>query len=93
VQYGPPGAGKTTLIRHLAAMPGLDVYNLHLSQAGLDDTSLEGLLNRLPEKSLLVMEDTHVAFTSPTANREAVYTNDHTTGVSSLGVEQSSASR
>lgn len=71
-KHGPPGSGKTSLIRHLAAILNLHIYTIHLSRAGLDDTGLATLINALPERCLLVMEDIDAAFTSPMRNRDAI---------------------
>ncbi|RDB27800.1 Mitochondrial chaperone BCS1 [Hypsizygus marmoreus] len=67
--HGPPGSGKTSLIRTLAGALGLSVYPLILSQEGMDDSRLTTLVNALPKYCIAVMEDIDAAFTY-SVNRE-----------------------
>ena len=60
--YGAPGSGKTSLIQSIAGELNLDVYVISLSQAGLDDSSLRGLISDLPEHCIALMEDIDAAF-------------------------------
>ncbi|KAA1473996.1 P-loop containing nucleoside triphosphate hydrolase protein [Dentipellis sp. KUC8613] len=61
--YGAPGSGKTSLIHGLAGELGLDIYNISLSKAGLDDSALHTLISALPERCIALMEDIDAAFT------------------------------
>ncbi|KAJ3811418.1 P-loop containing nucleoside triphosphate hydrolase protein [Lentinula lateritia] len=61
--WGAPGSGKSSLIHALAGELGLDVYVLSLGKAGLDDSSLNGLINQLPERCIALMEDVDAVFT------------------------------
>ncbi|RVX70570.1 hypothetical protein B0A52_05221 [Exophiala mesophila] len=55
--HGPPGVGKTSLALAVAAKFKLDVYNLTLLDEDLTDSGLISLLNQLPARSLLLLED------------------------------------
>lgn len=55
--HGPPGVGKTSLALAVAARFKLDVYNLTLLDQDLTDSGLISLLNQLPGRSLLLLED------------------------------------
>ena len=59
--YGPPGVGKTSLALALAAKFNLDVYNMTLLDQDLTDSDLMSLLNQLPGRSLLLLEDIDTA--------------------------------
>jgi len=55
--YGPAGNGKTTLIQVLASELSMPIYMLSLSDKDLTDHSLAKAIGRIPERSLLVLED------------------------------------
>ena len=60
---GPPGNGKTSLIRALAYYLKRNVYNLSLNSVK-KDTDFKALLNRIEEDGILVLEDFDVFFTN-----------------------------
>lgn len=53
--HGIPGIGKTSLIKLLASQSNLSIHRISLSTIG--DAEFESVLNKLPPKSILVMED------------------------------------
>ncbi|KIW16166.1 hypothetical protein PV08_06217 [Exophiala spinifera] len=59
--HGPPGVGKTSFALALASKFNLDVYNLTLLDHNLTDSDLVSLLNQLPGRSLLLLEDIDTA--------------------------------
>ncbi|KIK54778.1 hypothetical protein GYMLUDRAFT_48477 [Collybiopsis luxurians FD-317 M1] len=61
--WGVPGSGKSSLIHAIAGELGLDVFEISLSKLGLDDSSLNELINNLPERAIALMEDIDVAYT------------------------------
>lgn len=67
--YGVPGAGKTSIIQALAGHFGLNIYVISLARRGLDDSSLVDMINGIPPKSIILMEDIDAAFTH-SATRE-----------------------
>lgn len=68
--YGVPGSGKTSIIQALAGELGINIYVVSLAKRGLDDTSLSGLINSIPTRSIILMEDIDAAFTA-SLNRDA----------------------
>ncbi|ESL10114.1 hypothetical protein TRSC58_02157 [Trypanosoma rangeli SC58] len=58
---GAPGTGKTSFILGLASELSLPIYLLSLQSKELDDASLIGLINSVPPRSLLVIEDLETA--------------------------------
>ncbi|KAF9517144.1 hypothetical protein BS47DRAFT_1340173 [Hydnum rufescens UP504] len=68
--YGVPGSGKTSIIQALAGTLGINIYVVSLAKRGLDDTNLSELLNSIPSRSIVLMEDIDAAFTR-TVTREA----------------------
>ncbi|GLT91566.1 hypothetical protein SLE2022_094480 [Rubroshorea leprosula] len=54
--YGPPGAGKSTMIVAMANLLGYDIYDLELTTVK-DNTDLKRLLLNIKGKSLIVVED------------------------------------
>ncbi|KAK0199841.1 hypothetical protein DFS33DRAFT_1365358 [Desarmillaria ectypa] len=77
--YGVPGSGKTSLIHSIAGELGLDIYVISLSRVGLDDSSLDALINELPERCVALMEDIDAAFTR-TLNRDDDSASDFESG-------------
>ncbi|KAH3674347.1 hypothetical protein WICMUC_003373 [Wickerhamomyces mucosus] len=60
--YGPPGSGKTSFIQALAGELDYNICILNLSEANLTDDRLNHLMNHIPERSLLLLEDIDAAF-------------------------------
>lgn len=59
--YGVPGSGKSSLVNAIAAELKLDVYSLSLSSNYFDDERLRGLLMRVGERAVVLLEDVDVA--------------------------------
>jgi len=78
--YGPPGSGKTSVIRSLAGELGLDVYIVTLSKAGLNDNTLYSLIAELPERCIALMEDIDVAFRHDLTQRSSSSNSDTHSG-------------
>ncbi|ODV63638.1 bifunctional AAA family ATPase chaperone/translocase BCS1 [Ascoidea rubescens DSM 1968] len=60
--YGPPGSGKTSFIQSLAGYLDYNICILNLSENNLTDDRLNHLMNNIPERSLLLLEDIDAAF-------------------------------
>lgn len=69
--YGVPGAGKTSIIQALAGHFGLNIYVISLARRGLDDSSLVDMINGIPRRSIILMEDIDAAFTRSVTREEA----------------------
>ncbi len=70
--YGPPGNGKTSLAFALASELKFDVYILNLA-AGLNDESVQSLMGRVPEGSMVLLEEVDEVFSgTKKANRSGV---------------------
>ena len=68
--YGIPGTGKTSTVHAIASELELPVYILLLSLKDIDDSKLADMMNRLPEKCILLLEDIDCAFKSRTAEKK-----------------------
>ncbi|KAG8959564.1 hypothetical protein FRC03_007811 [Tulasnella sp. 419] len=62
--WGPPGTGKSTTVHAIAGELQLEVYFISLSNASLDDNSLQRLVAGTPPNSILLLEDIDCAFPS-----------------------------
>lgn len=76
--HGVPGSGKTSLIHALAGSLALDIYVVSLSASWINDATLTTLMQRVPARCIVLLEDLDAAFTR-SANRD----DDSNTGVPS----------
>ncbi|KAI1386838.1 BCS1 N terminal-domain-containing protein [Hypoxylon trugodes] len=60
--YGPPGSGKSSFIQALAGELDFSVAMVNLSEIGVTDDKLAFLLTKLPERTILLLEDADSAF-------------------------------
>ncbi|KAJ8098729.1 BCS1 N terminal-domain-containing protein [Lipomyces tetrasporus] len=60
--YGPPGSGKSSFIQALAGDLDYNICILNLSEQNLTDDRLNHLMNHIPERSILLLEDIDAAF-------------------------------
>lgn len=68
---GPPGTGKSTLVRAIAGALDLDLCLLSLSMPDLKDRLLQELLCTAPNPAILLLEDVDAAFKGRRADKEA----------------------
>ncbi|GMM33581.1 bifunctional AAA family ATPase chaperone/translocase [Saccharomycopsis crataegensis] len=68
--YGPPGSGKTSFIQALAGSLDYNICILNLSEANLTDDRLNHLINNIPQRSILLLEDIDAAFTKRQQNKD-----------------------
>lgn len=61
--YGPPGCGKSSIIKAIAGELGYDICMLSLSSQLCDDVLTE-MLSSAPTKSIILLEDIDAAFKS-----------------------------
>lgn len=71
--YGPPGSGKTSVIQALAGHLDYNICILNLAEQTLTDDRLNHLMNNVPARSLLLLEDIDSAFTSRKQTTEQGY--------------------
>ncbi|KAH6580490.1 hypothetical protein BASA61_009604 [Batrachochytrium salamandrivorans] len=77
--YGPPGSGKTSYIQSLAGELDYNICILNLGEMGMTDDRLAHLLNNIPARSIILLEDVDAAF----PNRVALPA-DHTTSTDTV---------
>lgn len=59
--HGPPGTGKTSFCTALAGHFDLNLYILSFTSSTLDDETLQHLFEKLPARSVVLLEDVDVA--------------------------------
>ncbi|KAJ7856185.1 P-loop containing nucleoside triphosphate hydrolase protein [Mycena leptocephala] len=55
--HGPPGTGKTSLVKALAGHRKCPLYIVNLGDDGLTDSTLRTLLERVPRSAMVLIED------------------------------------
>lgn len=68
--YGPPGSGKTSFIQALAGKLDYNICIMNLADPNLTDDRLNYLMNNLPERSIMLLEDIDAAFVKRNKNEE-----------------------
>lgn len=78
---GPPGTGKTSLCTAIASKFNMPLYYLSLNSID-SDTALISTLNKMPERSILVIEDVDCA----NSESRSVSESNNKSGVSTSGL-------
>ena len=80
--YGPPGSGKTSFIQALAGEFDYNIAIMNISERNLTDDRLAYLMNNIPERTILLLEDIDAAFNK----REQTDTQGYVSGVTFSGL-------
>lgn len=62
--YGSPGSGKSSVIQALAGELDYNIATLNLSERGLTDDRLNYLLTKIPQRTIILLEDADAAFSN-----------------------------
>jgi chaperone BCS1 len=60
--HGPPGTGKSSFIQALAGELDFNIAILNVSERGLTDDRLNHLLTKVPQRTVVLLEDADAAF-------------------------------
>lgn len=71
--YGPPGSGKTSFIQALAGEFDYNIAIMNIGEPNLTDDRLAYLMNNIPERTILLLEDIDAAFNSRTQSTDKGY--------------------
>ena len=65
--HGPPGSGKSSFIQSLAGELEFNICVMNLAELGMTDDRFAHLLNNIPPRSIILLEDVDAAFSDRTA--------------------------
>lgn len=88
--YGPAGCGKTSFVKAISGSIGYDIYEIPLSDRGLDDQILSSLMQDIGSKGILLLEDVDSVFGARMQDEERAQENDVVTGKLSVREMKSS---
>lgn len=71
--YGPPGSGKTSFIQALAGEFDYNIAIMNIGEPNLTDDRLAYLMNNIPERTILLLEDIDAAFNRREQSKEQGY--------------------
>ncbi|KAK3044944.1 hypothetical protein LTS18_014981, partial [Coniosporium uncinatum] len=60
--YGPPGTGKSSFIQALAGELDFNIAILNVSERGMTDDKLNNLFMKIPQRTIVLLEDADAAF-------------------------------
>lgn len=80
--YGPPGSGKTSFIQAIAGDFDYNIAIMNISERNLTDDRLAYLMNNIPERTILLLEDIDAAFNQ----RQQANDQGYTSGVTFSGL-------
>ena len=60
--YGPPGTGKTSTVKAIAGKYNMGLYIMKLNLREMDDMAATNLMQQLPPRSILLIEDIDANF-------------------------------
>jgi chaperone BCS1 len=72
--YGPPGSGKTSFIQALAGEFDYNIAIMNIGEPNLTDDRLAYLMNNIPERTILLLEDIDAAFNKRSQSTEKGFT-------------------
>jgi chaperone BCS1 len=82
--HGPPGSGKSSFIQSLAGELEYNICIMNLSELGMTDDRFAHLLNNIPPRSIILLEDVDAAFSDRTTNDSIKQGYDSTLTLSGL---------
>jgi AAA+ superfamily predicted ATPase len=77
--HGPPGTGKTTIIRAVATEFNRGIYQINLSEKGLTKSDLNNAFSTIPNKSIVAIEDIDSSFLVKKKDETDINENNHVT--------------
>jgi chaperone BCS1 len=80
--YGPPGTGKSSFIQALAGHLEYSICIMTLSEIGMTDDRFAHLLNNVPPRTIILLEDIDAAFSPRTLKENS----KHNTGLTLSGL-------
>jgi chaperone BCS1 len=84
--YGPPGTGKSSFIQSLAGELDYNICIMNLSDQGMTDDRFAHLLNNLPPKCIILLEDIDAAFVDRSSANSTISSTHRTNSLTLSGL-------